>query len=50
MNEVLFIVPEGYDNAGAVVPVPEADAPHFDENGWQRAEGAATKEKTKKPK
>jgi hypothetical protein len=32
-----------YDNAGEEVSVPEADAKHFDEKGWQRVEKAEKK-------
>lgn len=40
MDTVKFINPEG-----TVVNVPEADAAHFDEIGWPRAEGEATTKK-----
>lgn len=46
MSTVQFIVPEGFDNAGETVEVPEADASHFDEKGWQRAD-EKPKRKTK---
>ncbi len=42
MNAVKYINPEG-----ETVEVPEADAPWFDEQGWQRAESEAKATKGK---
>lgn len=43
MKTVKFIDPEGLE-----VEVPEADAPHFDEKRWPRAEQEAKKKEPKK--
>lgn len=48
MKTIEFIVPEGYENAGEIVEVPEIDAKHFDDKGWSRAEEKTKKKEPKK--
>lgn len=43
MNSVKYINPEGIE-----VEVPEADAPHFDEIGWERVGQSEQTPKAKK--
>lgn len=45
MNTVLYLNPEG-----ETVEVPEADAAHFDEKGWPKADGSVGDKKTNNKK